>query len=206
MAVVTTCYEYDGTNWTASGVGTITAAANGVGLCGTQTAGLCMGGHNGTDEITTTQEYNGSAWSSGGALATKVQGASPAGTQTAGLEFGGYNGVSTYLNKTEEYDGSSWSSGGNLGTAKQAVMGFGSLNDGVCAGGDTGSYVSVVEVYNGTAWSVGNALSAVRGAGATSGTSTSAGGFVAGGYSGSANLNTMEECAGAVAAKSVTSS
>ena len=65
MSVVTTCYEYDGTNWTASGVGTITAAAYSVGLCGTQTAGLCMGRHNSSDEITTTQEYNGSSWRSG---------------------------------------------------------------------------------------------------------------------------------------------
>jgi len=206
MAVVTTCYEYDGTNWTASGVGTISAAANGVRLCGTQTAGLCMGGHNGTDEIITTQEYNGSAWSSGGDLATKVQNHGCAGLQTAGLEFGGYNGVSTYLNKTEEYDGSSWSSGGNLSAAKSDVMGFGSLNDGLCAGGDTGSYQTVVEVYNGTAWSGGNALSAVRGAGACSRTATSASGFVAGGYNGSANVATMEECAGAVAAKTVTDS
>ena len=93
-----------------------------------------------------------------------------------------------------------------LVTAKQAVMGFGSLNDGVCAGGDTGSYVSVVEVYNGSAWSVGNAMSAVKGYGATSGTSTSAGGFAAGGFNGSTNLNTTDEYAGAVAAKSVTSS
>ena len=50
-----------------------------------------------------TEEYDGSAWSSGGNLATARGGLAGCGTQSLGLCMGGY--TASTLNVTEEYDG-----------------------------------------------------------------------------------------------------
>jgi hypothetical protein len=51
---------------------------------------------------TTTEEYDGTSWSAGGALATARYINAGTGTQSAGLCMGGYGGGA--LNSTEEYD------------------------------------------------------------------------------------------------------
>ena len=50
-----------------------------------------------------TEEYDGSAWSSGGNLATARSGLAGCGTQSLGLCMGGY--TASTLNVTEEYYG-----------------------------------------------------------------------------------------------------
>ena len=50
----------------------------------------------------TTEEYNGTSWSSGGDLTTGRASGAAAGTQSAGLYAGGY--ISSTSNITEEYD------------------------------------------------------------------------------------------------------
>jgi hypothetical protein len=50
-----------------------------------------------------TEEYNGTAWSSGGNLVTARGGLGGCGTQSLGLCMGGYGPATT--NVTEEYDG-----------------------------------------------------------------------------------------------------
>ena len=57
--------------------------------CGTQTAGLAIGGSGSTSS---TEEYNGYSWSSGGNLLYYKYRHDACGTQTAGLQFGGYGG------------------------------------------------------------------------------------------------------------------
>ena len=68
-----------------------------------------FGGYT-TTEVANTEEYNGSAWTGGGNLATARTSLAGAGTQTSGLAFGGY--TTTVLANTEEYNGSGWSAGG----------------------------------------------------------------------------------------------
>jgi len=68
--------------------------------CGTQTAGLCMGGYIAAVS-NVTEEYDGAAWGAGGNLGTARERLAGAGTQTAGLCMGGY--IAAVSNVTEEY-------------------------------------------------------------------------------------------------------
>ena len=72
-----------------------------LGGAGTQSAGLSFGGDNGGNKDET-EEYNGTSWSAGGALATARYYLVGCGTQAAGLSIGGY--VSSHSTVTEEYD------------------------------------------------------------------------------------------------------
>jgi hypothetical protein len=91
--------EYNGTSWSSGGnLGTARGYFAG---CGTQSAGLCMGGMPGVSNVT--EEYNGISWYSGGNLATARGYLGAAGTLAAGLCMGGYlTGTTTH---TEEYTG-----------------------------------------------------------------------------------------------------
>ena len=75
------------------------AARQQLGGAGTQTSALAFGGYN--DDLyecySCTEEYDGTSWSAGGALASANYKLAGAGTQTAGLAFGGNN-------RTEEYN------------------------------------------------------------------------------------------------------
>jgi hypothetical protein len=100
---------------------------------GIQTAGLAFGGKT-TVALTSTEEYDGSAWTAGGNLGTARYVLSGAGTQTAGLAFGGL--TTTAVANTEEYDGSAWTTGGNLTTARHGLGGAGTQTAGLAFGGN----------------------------------------------------------------------
>jgi hypothetical protein len=103
--------------------------------CGTQTAGLAVGGATTPFPSTSrdeTEEYNGSSWSEQNNLTTARKYLAGCGTQTAGLAFGG---STPYSNLTEEYNGSSWTAGGALSTARNNLAGFGIQTAGVAVGG-----------------------------------------------------------------------
>lgn len=94
--------EYNGTSWTAGG-----AAPGGAAYhdgCGSQTAGLGVGGYHPTPGISTTSyEYDGSTWTAGGGLVSPSGGGynhAVTGTQTAA--------VGAPLGGTQSYDGTSW--------------------------------------------------------------------------------------------------
>ena len=85
------------------------------GGCGTQTAGLAAGGLTAppASPLGTTEEYNGSGWSSGANLNTARGNVGMAGTQTAAV-FSGKGSPSTpYAGTTELYDGTSWTTNPN---------------------------------------------------------------------------------------------
>ena len=155
--------------------------------CGTQSAGLCMGGYTGSNSAVT-EEYDGSAWSAGGSLGTERYGLAGCGTQSAGLCMGG-NYIS-YSAVTEEYDGSAWSTGGSLGTARSYLTGCGTQSAGLCMGGYTGSNSAVTEEYDGSAWSAGGSLGTARYA--LAGCGTQSAGLCMGGYTGSNSAVTEE--------------
>jgi len=131
---------------------------------GTQEASLAFGGEGspvgGAGPVPTgTDEYNGSSWTSGGALGTGRRTLGGCGTQTAALGYGGEPpGVGT--NITEEYDGSSWTGGGVLNTSRRYFGGgAGTQTAGLAFAGYAaypGSPVTATEEYNGTAWTTTN--------------------------------------------------
>ena len=59
----------------------------------------------GDSQVTATEEYNGTSWTTSVSMATGRGRLGGAGTQTAGLGFGGYTTVR--VNNTEEYTGGS---------------------------------------------------------------------------------------------------
>ena len=84
---------------------------------GTNSASITFGGFPGNK--TTTEEFNGLGWTSGGALNNgTARFAGSVGTLTAGLTAGGLSSPTVYQNSTEEYNGTSWTTGNNLPNAR----------------------------------------------------------------------------------------
>jgi len=132
--------EYDGSSW-ASNPNSLTTGRNNFAGVGTQTAALGAGGYSQPPATVynNTEEYDGSAVSSGGDLNTARKQFRGTGTQTAGVVFGGSAPGAT--GATEEYDGSAWTTQGSMGTARYA-FGAGSnspQNTGVVMCGYTGT-------------------------------------------------------------------
>ena len=134
---------------------------------GTQTAGVVAGGSNTSAQPSTTNafKYDGSSWTSTGALGTARRGLMSAGTQTAGLVFAGSGGGSdsNVNNESEEFNGSTFSEGNNCNTSVSLAGGSGSQTSAVKAGGYTGSgNSSASEEYEGTSWTSGNSINTAR--------------------------------------------
>ena len=155
--------------------GNLATARRGLGGSGTPTASLAFGGQIAPPTgpvVTSTEEYNGSSWTAGGAMGTGRYNLASAvkGTQTSSLAFGGaqYPASPPSLVLTEEYDGSSWTAGGALNTGTQSLGGAGTQTAGLAFGGfgvNGGSPFdgnNNTEEYNGTSWTVGNVMSQIR--------------------------------------------
>jgi len=137
---------------------------------GTQTAALCMGGHDGFWS-SVNEEYDGTSWSMGGDLRSFRIAPAGAGTQTAALCMGGDGFTIPQVDAgiyTEEYNGTSWSDGGTMGTSRLALAGAGTLLAGLCMGGDGngstngGVNCDATEHYDGTSWTAGGDLALAR--------------------------------------------
>ena len=113
-----------------------------------------------------TYEYNGSAWSSGGALpANRQQVAGAGASETSGLAFCGSIPTNnqpsfTFHNNTYEYDGSSWTSGGNYTATLTGVGGAGTQTAAIGAGGTSTApgapgMTNTSATYNGSSWTAG---------------------------------------------------
>lgn len=141
--------------WSTGG-NTSTARVNNA-AAGTMLAGLVFGG-------TTSEEYNGTSWSSGGALSQRT-GHSGSGTLTAALGAGGEGtGLGETLSSSIEYDGTSWTAGGNMpGVLKQHTGGGSQTAAFVCGGlADAVAAVATTYEYDGTSWSTGANLNVAR--------------------------------------------
>ena len=100
-----TTYEWDGTNWTASG-SMNTARATMFSGMGTQTDGLVAGGYT-TTQQSIAEAYDGSVWSTRPNMATARQQGSGLGTNStasAGLAASGYAPPGAQ-SATEEFTG-----------------------------------------------------------------------------------------------------
>ena len=106
---------------------------------GPQTNALVHGGATAPDpRQTTTEEYNGTGWSTGGALPTGTTGMGSArnASGTAALGAGGYDGAKTAASYT--YNGTAWTGIPSLGTARQLYMvGGGTSTAALVFGGET---------------------------------------------------------------------
>ena len=110
-----------------------------------------------------TYEYNGSTWSSGGALPANRQSIAAAGaSETSGLAFCGAipsnsQPSHTFHNNTYEYDGSSWTNGGNYPTGLSATGGSGTQTAAIGAGGTSTApgapgITNASATYDGSSW------------------------------------------------------
>ena len=125
--------------------GALSIARYGLAGAGTQNAGLAFGG-NYFGRCNSTEEYNGSSWSAGGALIT-ARCVAGAGEQNAGLAFGGE--YFAPVSCTEEYNGTSWTAGGALSTARYYLAGVGTQNAALAFGGTAGPFgLACTEEYS----------------------------------------------------------
>ena len=143
--------EYNGTAWSEE---TDMPAPRAQGAsAGTQTDGIVFGGNQGPPgspetTATTTLEYDGSSWTTGGAMSVNdryIMGCG--GSQAQALRVGGESDTDA----TEEYDGSSWTTGGNLNTGRNQGAASGTNTAGLVFGGNPNR--TNTEGYDGTSWS-----------------------------------------------------
>ena len=158
------------------------------GGAGIQTAAMIFGGRNEVDggptggpnaQYNLTEEYNGTGYSTGGALVQGRQAIAGAGTQTAGLGVGGYHPPSPGPKSlVEEYNGSSWSEVTNQPTATFGQGSAGTQTSAVVFGGRGGpgsTWTNATYEYDGTNWTTGGAMGTARVLkGAATGTQTAA--------------------------------
>ena len=138
-----------------------------------------------------TEEYNGSGFSSGGALNTARATCQDNGwgVETAGVVASG--SVPGNTANVEEYNGSSFSEVNNVSTARrqQASIGLVQTAGAICGGYSTAN-TDATEEYDGTNWTSGGNLNTSRRGFAGSGTLTA--GIVFSGYSTTVAANTEE--------------
>ena len=168
---------------------------------GIQTAGVACGGFNSSplQETTATENFDGSTWTTSGALNSLSYAAMAAGTQTAGVRAGGFlypeapTGQKAF---TEEYDGSSWTSVNNLvvATASSAPSKNGTQSAWQFSGGNSPSVTTLTQVYDGTNWATGASISSARDGFDGGGTASGSGAhLICGGGPPPSGLTTTEE-------------
>jgi len=136
---------------------------------------------NGTVYTSTSLEYDGSTWTSGGnQLYDTILLQAGAGTQTSALGMGGrayppYVPSSVATDVTQEYDGSTWTAGGNLNVARWKPSSAGIQTAALCfTGGGGPGPLSTSEAYDGTSWTTTSPTNIAVGNGAGGGLQTSA--------------------------------
>jgi hypothetical protein len=152
---------YDGSSWTAQPAMNNSRQRGGAGAFGTQTAAMSVSGVRTppapSNTVTDTEEWNGSNWTSGGAVPSGRYSACFFGTQTAGVFAGGNPGPSnTGATDSAEYNGSSFSSGNAMANARYNATSGGTLTAGLVVMGTAGgSDTATCEEYDGTNYSAG---------------------------------------------------
>ena len=140
------------------------------------TAGVVFGG---TGNSTSTEEYNGSGFTIGGALGTGRYVLGGFGTQTATVGAGGYvNGTGDVAN-VEEYNGTAWSEVNDIPAARRGQGAFGTQTAGAIAGGVPN--LNTTLHYDGTNWTSGGNLPVGQDRTEGAGTGTLTAGFMAAG-------------------------
>ena len=186
-STVTTTTEYDGTNYSEGGAMNNSRGYGPI-ASGTQTAALGGGGYNPSaspGNITVTEYYNGTAWTSQPAANPATYGGASGGTQTATWMLAGIQQPPSPTKAVVEWDGSSWTAGASYGTDHVVnLFGGGPQTAAWMCGGQIypGSGLrAFTNHYDGTVWATAPSLGTAR-SGACQG-GTQAAGLVAGGIS-----------------------
>ena len=171
-------FTFDYNAW--SEVGNLLSARHYHSNAGVQNAALAIGGYNHAASAATgsVEEYNGTAWSVGGALPINTEKKVGVGTQNAALAGAG-TGNSSEIYK---YDGTAWSETADIITGRPQYRGAGEQNAAYIFGAYT-TDLDDTEAFNGMSWSECANLITGRGVGASGGTANSAilaGGLVPG--------------------------
>ena len=184
---------YDGTSWTAQGL-----INNGPQFpqnqsAGTATAGLIFGGPNAGNN--SSEEFDGSTWTTVNNMPTVRGGGAGGGTQTDAFAAAGFAGSYPTVTATSiTYDGTSWSAGNSVNTGRArggGSAGTSSAPVGFFVGGYTSpstNYLTAAEEFDGTSWATMASTATARQAAAVFGTKTA--GVLAGG---SPNPSNVEE-------------
>ena len=195
----TATYEWDGTNWTSGGslpaIGPGGCQAdNGAGVG--QTAAVALGGIGDPPPALSDRmiSYNGASWSADEAMPTGRASSSSDGPNTAIWAAGGPGTAST----TIEYNGASWTTSGNTVygmPGNSSGNGWGPQTQAIIGGASNSTPTATQsQQYDGTAWATLANMSVARNNAAqatkTAGTQT---GWIAGGYSSTANTDATEE-------------
>ena len=114
---------------------------------GLRNAALQFGGASPLNRCT--EEYNGTAWSVGGAKITGANYMGSAGYLTSALSIGG----APDSDETEKYAGTTWSETGNLNTGRNQLGATGIQNAAIAFGGSSPSTVGNTETFDGSTWS-----------------------------------------------------
>ena len=186
FAPLNTVELYNGTTWSSNPNNAPYSASNNCGT-GTQTAALSWGGY---PNVTTTLEFDGSAFSTGGSLSTgRELTSNNIGVQTAAVAASGFQRPGTYPTQSEEYNGTAWTAGGAVNTPRYSAAGAGTETASVISGGIEPGQLSATEEYNGSSWTTVNARPYAGGNAGTSGTQTDS--LVYGGNPGGALTTTL---------------
>jgi len=142
--------EYNGSSWTAvTAMPTNRASSSGCGA--SQTSGMVSGGIH--PNQTTSVEYDGTNWTSGGDVPAVSRMAAHCGTVPAALRCGGAGNPGPAINQTIEYNGSSWTAVNNMPHAEYGHMLVGTQTAAVFSGGHNAPTKSNLYEYDGTNWS-----------------------------------------------------
>jgi len=168
-APLNTVELYNGTTWSSNPNNAPYSASNNCGT-GTQTAALSWGGY---PNITTTLEFDGSSFTTTGALGTgRELTSNNIGVQTAAIAASGFQRPGTYPTQTEEYNGSSWTGGPVVNTPRYSAAGAGTTAAALISGGIEPGQLSNAEEYNGSSWTSVTSRPYAGGNAGTSGTQT----------------------------------
>jgi hypothetical protein len=160
--------SYNGTAW--SEVTNVNTGKFYRGNCGTQAAGLLVGGAPAT---TDTEEWNGASWTETADYPASVTFPILLGIQTAAFCIAGTVGPD-YVTATNTYNGSAFTSSTAINTARGEGVGAGTTSAGVIAGGNTGSVSALTEKWDGSSWTEVGDLNSARNLLAGSGASSTA--------------------------------
>ena len=147
--------SYDGSSWTE--VADVDSPRQSSGGMGTQTAGLIVGGYNGSAYVGDSEEWNGTSWAEGNNANDAIGYRGTTGTQTAGLAVGGSSPTQA---ETEEYDGTSWTEVTDYPAAKYGIGAAGTQTAAIFYGGSP--VVASSFTYDGSSYSPVSALNTAR--------------------------------------------
>ena len=173
----TEVFTYDGTNFAATT--SLPGDANQNGRAGTQTSAIIFTGRiAATTNATTTQKWDGSAWTTGASVAiprggcgnggaTKGSAFVAGGSPPSGPAIPTAAATEEYNESTNTISAAAWAAGGNMNTARAKAGGMlgsdSTQSAGMAFGGQIGTATSALnEEYDGTSWTESGDLGTAR--------------------------------------------